>query len=390
MTDNRNGTPTWRMTPQAGCSCSTIIPRATASGDANAATMSLIGPHGISAASSAASQSAVDRDANRAASSGRRTARRSTRSPLVAKRGSPASDDTPSASHSRGHCRSDPTATAIAPSAVANVSYGTMFGCALPSRPGATPVDERVLRLVDEAGQRRAEQRHVDPLALADGRRAVAFATDERGEDRHRPEHPADDVADRDPDLGRSPAVLVGRPGDRHEPARRLDHEVVARPIRGRPDRAVARDRQVDEPRVERGGASRRRSPRRANPPTRKFSTSTSPSLEQPAQDGGALGALEVEPDAALVAVDRQVVGGGPRPVGRRRSDPRRPPAARRVTLGRLDLDDVGAEVAEEHRAVRPGQDGRAVDDPQAGERAGSVLGGHRRPMVTACRRPVR
>ena len=33
----------------------------------------------------------------------------------------------------------EPTATAISPSAVSNVSYGTMFGWALPRRPGATP-----------------------------------------------------------------------------------------------------------------------------------------------------------------------------------------------------------------------------------------------------------
>ena len=46
----------------------------------------------------------------------------------------------PSASQNRGHCRSLPTATAIAPSAVSNVSYGTMFGWALPRRPGASPV----------------------------------------------------------------------------------------------------------------------------------------------------------------------------------------------------------------------------------------------------------
>ena len=41
--DSRNGIPTCRMTPQAGCSCSTVIPRAAASGDANASTMSRIG-----------------------------------------------------------------------------------------------------------------------------------------------------------------------------------------------------------------------------------------------------------------------------------------------------------------------------------------------------------
>ena len=43
------------------------------------------------------------------------------------------------ASHRRGHCRSLPTATTSSPSAVANASYGTRLGCALPIRPGATP-----------------------------------------------------------------------------------------------------------------------------------------------------------------------------------------------------------------------------------------------------------
>ena len=34
--------------------------------------------------------------------------------------------------------------------------------------------------------------------------------------------------------------------------------------------------------------------------------------LEQAVQDGDAIGLLEVEPDAALVAIDREVVGRGP------------------------------------------------------------------------------
>ena len=76
--------------PHAGCSCSTVIPSATASGEANAATMSLIGPHGISAASRAVSQSAVGRAAKRSARIGRSSARCSTRSPLVANRRSSA------------------------------------------------------------------------------------------------------------------------------------------------------------------------------------------------------------------------------------------------------------------------------------------------------------
>ena len=138
VSDSVNGMPTWRMTPRVGCSCSTVIPKATASGEANAVTMSLMGPHGTSAASSAADQTAVPRSRKRAARIGRSSVRRSTRSPFVAKRGSVSSPGSPIAAHRRDHWRSDPTATASAPSAVLNVSYGTMFGCALPSRPGDT------------------------------------------------------------------------------------------------------------------------------------------------------------------------------------------------------------------------------------------------------------
>src|SRR5207244_4999016 len=58
----------------------------------------------------------------------------------VKKRVSVASAAASRASQKRCHCRSEPTATAISPSAVANVSYGTMFGWALPPRPGDSPV----------------------------------------------------------------------------------------------------------------------------------------------------------------------------------------------------------------------------------------------------------
>jgi hypothetical protein len=46
----------------------------------------------------------------------------------------------PIARRKRGNWRSLPTATAIYPSAVADVSYGTLFGCALPQRVAATRV----------------------------------------------------------------------------------------------------------------------------------------------------------------------------------------------------------------------------------------------------------
>jgi hypothetical protein len=122
VADSPNGSPTWRTVPRTGCSRSTVIARACACGDAKAAGMSLIGPHGTSAASRTVSHSVVRRAANRSARMGRSSARRVTRSPLLANRGSPASAGSPTASHRRGHWRSLPTATASSPSAVRNVS----------------------------------------------------------------------------------------------------------------------------------------------------------------------------------------------------------------------------------------------------------------------------
>ena len=43
---------------------------------------------------------------------------------------------------------------------------------------------------------------------------------------------------------------------------------------------------------------------------------------------------------------------------------------AREVTVGRLELDHVGAEVGQHPRAVRPGEDAREVEDADAGQRA--------------------
>ena len=100
---------------------------------------------------------------------------------------------------------------------------------------------------------------------------------------------------------------------------------------------------------------------------------------EQPPQDVLAGFGAQVDAHAALVAVHRQEVGGGSsaRLLG---TDPRRPPGAGRVALGRLHLDDVRAEVGEEHRAQRAGKDRRAVGHDEAGKRSagpGLVDGRH-------------
>ena len=85
----------------------------------------------------------------------------------------------------------------------------------------------------------------------------------------------------------------------------------------------------------------------------------------------------EVEHDRALVAVDGQVVGADIA-AGRRHPVPG-------VVAGRaLDLDHVGAEVGQQHRAVRPGEHAGEVGDHDA---ATAVRPARRRScsLLTAC-----
>ena len=83
----------------------------------------------------------------------------------------------------------------------------------------------------------------------------------------------------------------------------------------------------------------------------------------QPFEDGAALAGLQVERDASLAAVDG--VEAGAVEAGRPRHLPRR------VAGGRLDLDHVGAEIGEQHRAERAGHHLRGVEDAQTIEGAG-------------------
>ena len=116
-------------------------PSARASGESNAVTTSAIGAErdlGRVERRGPVRRSVGQRAARRGSAAARRDARPGRRSWRSAgRRPAPAA---PSAAQKRGHWRSDPTATASSPSAVAKVSYGTMFGWALPRRSAARPV----------------------------------------------------------------------------------------------------------------------------------------------------------------------------------------------------------------------------------------------------------
>jgi hypothetical protein len=93
-----------------------------------------------------------------------------------------------------------------------------------------------------------------------------------------------------------------------------------------------------------------------------------------------ALGVVEVEDGAALVGV---AVEERERAVRRMDVAGERRPQASRISAGRFDLDDVGAEVREQASGQRAAEVGQ-VDDPQMGERRS---GGQRPPTGRASRR---
>ena len=85
-----------------------------------------------------------------------------------------------------------------------------------------------------------------------------------------------------------------------------------------------------------------------------------------------AAAAAEVDDDAALVALQVHDVG---RERAHHQGGTRAVELARVLAAGRLDLDDVGAEVAEYRRGERPGDDRGEVDDVETCERLHRVSG---------------
>ena len=137
----------------------------------------------------------------------------STRSPLVANRGSSASSGEPErlaqAAATGARCRRRPRSRRR-PSRTSRT--GRCSGGRCRAGPGAAPADERVLGLVDEHRQRGSEQRHVDPLAApASGPRSRSRPTS-AARTATAPNSPVTTSLIATPDLGRLAAVRVGAP----------------------------------------------------------------------------------------------------------------------------------------------------------------------------------
>jgi hypothetical protein len=187
---------------------------------------------------------------------------------------------------------------------------------------------------------------------------------------RHGGVHAGDDIGDGHARLLRSAAgQVVALARDAHQPAHALDHEVVAGALRKRPILPKARDRAIDEARVDLLEAF-------VVQPVLGQAAHLEV-LDQNVADSGqfpdqrrALGRGHVGFDRALVAVGAEVIGRFVGVLAVAVLQVGRPPRAGVVAhAGAFDLDDVGAQVGQVLRAPRAGQDARQVQHADAVKR---------------------
>ena len=265
-----------------------------------------------------------------------------------------------------GDADDDPGAVAAAERAV-----GHGAGAAAPGR-GHVELDCRAEGLRHAVGVERelaVEQRDLDLLAAA-GAGALA----QRRQHADHGVEGAGDVADRYAPAAGHGAGLAGA-GDAHRSAERLHGDIVGADLGPRAGRAEAADRAADDGRVE--PAQRGIVDAEAGEHAGAEIVVDHVGARDEAQEGGlALGALQVERHARLVALERivETVLVADRRFGRGR------PALLRA--GRVDADHLGAERGEDLGAERAGDHGREIEHADAGERSGLVCGHSRLPCM--------
>ncbi len=221
--------------------------------------------------------------------------------------------------------------------------------------------------LVGQAGDLHVEQGHIDVLADA-----ADVAVGEGGEHRGGGVQPGEDIGQRHADLHRTGAFLVvGAPGEAHQAAQALDHEVIAGALGIGAGLAEAGDRTVDQLRVdllqrfivEAIGLE---------PADLEVLQQDVGLGRQFANDALAFRLGEVHRHRLLVAVGRQVVGRLAGVVAFGILEERRAPGAGVVAAaGALDLDHLGAEVGEDLPGPGAGQDTGQVEYADMGKGAG-------------------
>ena len=218
--------------------------------------------------------------------------------------------------------------------------------------PGRHAGGEVIQRLVAEAGDLHVEQRGVDMLALA-----AAFAMCQRSEHANGGVQAGEDIGQRHADLHRPGALLrIAAPGQAHQPAEALDHEVVAGTRSVGAVLAETGDRAIDQPRIDRLQAFVIQ-PVGGQPADLEVLQQHIALRHQLADDALALGPGEVDGQRLLVAVGGQVIGGLRGVLAVLILEIGRAPVAGIVArAGALDLDHLGAEVAENLPAPGPGE----------------------------------
>ena len=228
---------------------------------------------------------------------------------------------------------------------------------------GCCAADEIVERLVGQHANLRIEQRHVDVLALAS-----ALTMEQGGLDADGAVEPGEDVGECHADLHRlrtRHTVRLAR--DRHDAAHALDHEVIAGALRIRAGLAEARERAVDEARVDGLEAL-----------IVEAIFLEAADLEVLHDDVGLRGKLadqllalstrHVDLHRPLAAVGGEEIGGIAF-AAIRVGDEGRAPAARVVTFARLlHLDHLRAEVGKDLRGPWPREHAAQVEDAETGE----------------------
>ncbi len=229
-----------------------------------------------------------------------------------------------------------------------------MLGCALPKRVGLLPGVQIAGCDIGQKMQAAVEQRDVDRLSAAG-----PLAREQRGEDRLDGIRAGCEVDEGDAEPHR---IAVGLARDRHEAGLGLHHEVIAGTICERRRAPVARDRAMNEPRVARAQAFIGEA--------KRLEAGGAEVLDEYVglagklrQNGAPALSLEIDRDALLAAIDRQVIGGNSLDRGRH------PGPGIVAAVGVLDLPDLGAEIRKRHGAPRPGEDPRKVQHLDAVER---------------------
>ncbi|PAV92739.1 hypothetical protein WR25_05610 [Diploscapter pachys] len=242
---------------------------------------------------------------------------------------------------------------------------GHDIGVSVAISAGCLAGGQVILALVAQHRDLHVEQRHIDMLAEA-CRRAVQ----QRGLDRDDRIEAGHQVRYRDADLLRAAAwQIVALAGDAHQPAERLNDEVIARLGGARPGLAEAGDRTIDQAGVQRAQAGMVEAVFRQRP--RLVILDQHIALRHHRADqrlsfcGG-----DVDRDRLFAAVGRLEIRGFAcrRAIGVRH--PGRSPLARIIpAAGMFDLDDLRAQIRQRLRAPWPRQHAAHVEHSQSRQR---------------------